>query len=334
MIIEDLVITDYGAFVGLNGGRLRVEVKQKRTLEAPLMHLRSVQIHTRSASISAAALAACCEAGVPVYFLDTYEGNYASVLSSRLTTVVTTRRAQLEALSGSVGVAVARALACGKITSQALTLRYLRRRQEELAEPLKTAETELLVLADRLENSKAQNIETMRAVWMGTEGYAARLYWEVLGRVFPEEYAWPGRIGRHAQDDANTLLNYGYGILYGEVQTALMIAGLDPYAGLLHTDRPGKPSLTCDLIEEFRAPIVDRTVVGLLNRRFAVGREADGRMTRETRKQYAEHILSRLRAQGSHEGKRYELRSIIQRQARKLAAALRGEAVYTPYLER
>jgi CRISPR-associated protein Cas1 len=153
----------------------------------------------------------------------------------------------------------------------------------------------------------------------------------VLGPLIPESYAWSGRSGRHATDTTNILLNYGYGILYGEVQNALVIAGLEPYAGLIHTDRPGKPSLTCDLIEEFRAPIVDRTVIGLLNRGYEVKLDEHGRLEREIRRGFAEHILSRLNAQGTVGGKRYILRSIIQMQARRLAAAFRGESEYESY---
>jgi CRISPR-associated protein Cas1 len=76
----------------------------------------------------------------------------------------------------------------------------------------------------------------------------------------PEQYDWPGREGRGAQDPLNSLLNYGYGILYGQVEQAIILAGLDPYAGFLHADRPGKPSLTLDLIEEFRQVAIDRVV--------------------------------------------------------------------------
>jgi CRISPR-associated protein Cas1 len=331
-IIEELVVADYGAFIGLRGERLRLEVKDKDPVDAPLLHLRGVHILTRSASVSAAAVAACCEAGVPIHFIDTVEGNYASVLSSKLTTVVTTRRAQLDALNTGLGVEIGRELAAGKIRSQAVNLRYLGRRLEgEVAAELHHCERDLLAYADQLAGQAAATLDDVRGQLMGIEGYSARLYWEAVGKLFPADYGWPGRTGRHAGDPLNCLLNYGYGILYSEVQNALVIAGLEPYAGLIHTDRPGKPSLTCDLIEEFRAPVVDRTVIGLATRQFEVRFEADGRMERETRKAFAEHILSRLDAQGPYEGKRYTLRSIIQRQARRLGAAFRGETVYESY---
>jgi CRISPR-associated protein Cas1 len=330
-IVEDLLVSDYGAFVGLHGGRLRVQREGATQVDAPLMHLRSVQVLTRSASISAAALAACCEAGIPVQFVDPVEGNYASVLSPQLTTVIATRRAQLDALRDDRGAAIAAALAAGKIRSQAVTLRYLARHHAEQQDALLDAHSDLLAYADQVASSPAQQVEAVRMVFMGVEGYCARLYWNALAPLIPVAYAWPGRLGRGATDSANSLLNYGYGILYGEVQNALALAGLEPYAGLIHTDRPGKPSLTCDLIEEFRAPIVDRTVIGLLTRQFSVDHEADGRLTRDCRRAFADHILSRLRAQGTLDRKRYELRSIIQIQARKLAAAFRGESLYTAY---
>jgi CRISPR-associated protein Cas1 len=331
-IVEDLVVSEYGAFVGLKGKRLRVKVPDNPPLDAPLMHLRGVHILTRSASISVAAISACCEMGIPIHFVDNFDGNYATLLSPNLTTVIETRRCQLAAYHNETGVQVAIQLGAGKIRSQAANLRYLARRQpEESAHFLRQTAIDLLGYADRIERMEAGCIDEVRAIFMGLEGQAARLYWEAVGGLLPESYGWPGRTGRHATDPINCLLNYGYGILYGEVQNALTIAGLEPYAGLLHTDRPGKPSLTLDLIEEFRAPVVDRTVIGLANRNYEVRFEADGRLEREFRKQYAGHILSRLGAQGVYAGKRYTLRSIIQMQARLLAAALRGERPYQAY---
>lgn len=331
-IIEDLVVSEHGAFVGLHSQRLRVSVKDQKIVDAPLMHLRSVQITTRSASLSAAALAACCEAGIPVHFIDAVQGNYATILSPHLTTVVETRRKQIMAVEDMTGVGIAQQIGAGKIRSQAANLRYIARRQpEDCAQMLQQASIDLLAYADLLTKMEANTIQEVRAEIMGIEGYCARIYWNALSSLIPTSYGWTGRTGRHATDPINCLLNYGYGILYGEVQNALVIAGLEPYLGLVHTDRPGKPSLTLDLIEEFRAPIIDRTVIGLANRQYEVHLDPDGRLTRETRRSYADHVLSRLNAQGLYHKKRYTLRSIIQLQARRLAAALRGECDYSAY---
>lgn len=331
-IIEDLIVADYGAFVGLKGRRIRVTIPDQTPVDAPIMHLRSVQILTRSASISASALAACCDQGIPVHFIDAVDGNYATVLSPNLTSVMASRRGQMQALEQARGVSIAREIGAGKIRSQIVNLRYLSRRLEgDLSQTFHLACQDLLDCQANMETLRGEHLEEIRSTLMGIEGYSARIYWEALGSLIPSDYAWAGRVGRHATDPVNSLLNYGYGILYGEVQNALVIAGLEPYAGLIHTDRPGKPGLTLDLIEEFRAPIVDRTVIGLINRQFKVDLDESGRMSRETRKAYAEHILSRLEAQGKMDGKRYRLRSIIQIQARRLAAAFRGDERYQSY---
>lgn len=331
-IVEDLVVSDYGAFLGVHGERLRLSMPEQKGQDAPLMHLQSVQIVTRSASLSSAAIAACCEAGIPIHFVDPVQGHYASLLSSKLTTIVTTRRAQLEVMHQARGVQIGARLAAGKLQSQSANLRYIAKRQDEkTARELRLVAQDLSASADELLRLKADSIDEVRQRLFGIEGSAGRMYWQVLGSLVPAEYEWQGRTTRGASDPVNVLLNYAYGILYGEVQNALAIAGLEPYAGLIHTDRPGKPSLTCDLIEEFRAPIVDRTVIGLINRHYDVRFDDNGRLERDFRREFAEHILRRFHAQGKYDGKRYALRSIIQRQARRLAAAFRGDMDYVAY---
>jgi CRISPR-associated protein Cas1 len=120
-------------------------------------------------------------------------------------------------------------------------------------------------------------------------------------------------------------LNYGYGVLYAQVERALVLAGLDPYAGFTHADRPGKPSLTLDVIEPFRQAIVDRTVLGMLNKGTAFDQDEYGKLTDATRRALAEKILARLESAELYEGKRLPLRAVMQSQARQLAAYLRRE---------
>jgi CRISPR-associated protein Cas1 len=120
--------------------------------------------------------------------------------------------------------------------------------------------------------------------------------------------------------------------LYGQVERALVLAGLDPYAGFIHVDRPGKPSLTLDLIEEFRQAVVDRTVIGLVNKGAAI-EQTDGRLEHATRRMLAEKVLARLESAELYEGKRLPLRAILQSQARHLAAFFRGDrASYEPFV--
>ena len=90
-------------------------------------------------------------------------------------------------------------------------------------------------------------IDEIRERLLSIEGRAAQRYWSSIKDIIPAELAWPGRQTRGAKDLFNSLLNYGYGVLYAQVEQAILLAGLDPYAGFLHADRPGKPSLVLDL---------------------------------------------------------------------------------------
>lgn len=138
------------------------------------------------------------------------------------------------------------------------------------------------------------------------------------------------RVHKGAQDPINSLLNYGYGILYSKIWGALLNAGLEPFAGFIHVDRPGKPSLVLDFIEEFRQPIVDRTVIALVNKGSSVEME-DNLLSNKTRNLLAERILQRLESEVEFDGKKHKLKSIIQMQARNLAMFFRGERKYKCY---
>lgn len=112
-----------------------------------------------------------------------------------------------------------------------------------------------------------------------------------------------GRQTRGAINPVNLLLNYGCGILYTTVWGALVNTGLEPFAGFLHVDRAGKPSLVLDLIEEFRQPVVDRVVIAHIN----LGQEikiTDGLLDADTRKIIGEEILGRLESHEKYKGKK------------------------------
>ena len=117
------------------------------------------------------------------------------------------------------------------------------------------------------------------------------------------------------------------------MEQALTLAGLDPYGGFLHADRPGKPSLVLDLIEEFRQPVVDRTIIGMVNKRVAIEQDEAGRLGEATRTKIAEKIQERMESTEMYEKKRQTLRSILQNQARHLACFLREEREqYEPFI--
>lgn len=145
---------------------------------------------------------------------------------------------------------------------------------------------------------------------------------------------WENRETRGAQDPVNSALNYGYKILYTHVQRAVVLAGLDPYGGFLHVDRPGKPSLVLDMVEEFRQMTVDRCIFALFNQGSHMDLE-DGWLTAAARRAIVDRLRERMESAEPYEGKRVPLRIIVQSQARRVASYLRGDrADYRPFVGR
>ena len=337
-IVQNLIVEEFGAFIGKHSERLIVTKGDETLAQAPLLHLESVLIAGNGVGISADAVRECADRGIPIHFVSGTGNAYASLYSAGLTGTILTRRAQLEAFRTSRGLTIAIAFARGKIQNQANLLKYMGKYRKETAPELfdllrgraelieqHAQELERIQDSPEVKSGKRATIDDWRSEIMGIEGRSAQMYWDAVGQVFPSEYEWRGREGRGARDPINSALNYGYGILYVQTERALVLAGLDPYAGFSHVDRPGKPSMTLDAIEEFRQPIVDRTVFGLVNKGVKIERDERGFLVAETRKLLADKVFNRLESAEAYEKKNVPLRVIMQMQARHMATYLRGD---------
>lgn len=159
---------------------------------------------------------------------------------------------------------------------------------------------------------------------------AGHLYWQGIKLLTGDKIDFPGREHRESADQVNSMLNYGYGMLYRQVEGAILLAGLDPFGGFLHVDRPGKLSLVYDFVEEFRQQVVDRVVVAMVNKGTSLEME-ERMLSGYARRHLSERIRERLESPEKFQGKKYKLRTIIKVQARRIATFLRGEAGYRPF---
>lgn len=335
-IVEHVYADQPGSYLGKYSERLRLSKKGETLQEAPLMHLKSVTIANRGVTLSADAIAACTQHNIPIIMMHGDGEVYASVYSSALVGTVRTRREQLRAYDDLRGFHLALAFSMGKLINQALTLRYWARNRQEshpkIAETLRQTAQQIDDIAQQVQQEAPAPLDSIRDRLMGLEGHAATLYWHAANLLVPADYRWTGRITHGAKDPINSLLNYGYGILYSEVENACVMAGLDPFGGFLHADRPGSPSLTFDLIEEFRQLVVDRVVIGLAARNYSIEQDKEGRLATSTRRDYAQKVLGQLDGKARYQGERQAVRAILQSQARRMVSYLRGEAPdYIPY---
>lgn len=119
-------------------------------------------------------------------------------------------------------------------------------------------------------NPSRPQADTVLGKLMGIEGAAAAAYFPAYGALFNGEWEdkFTGRHKRPPTDPINALLSYGYVLLNSQAISAAQIVGFDPYIGFLHSTEYGKPALALDIIEMFRAPVVDSVVLSLLNNRM------------------------------------------------------------------
>lgn len=331
----ELLVTNFGSFLGKKSERLILKENGKLVTEIPFHDLEHVIIDTSGASLSTDLIRECMERGIQISFFTPSGKPYAKLVSPYLTGTVITRRQQLMAYYDERGVALSKLFIEGKLKNQVNVLKYFAKYRKgvdrDLFEQVYQIIDHINRISTELNDIKGKCIDDVRGRLMSVEGRAGNLYWQGIKYLTGERVDFPGREHRDSTDPVNSLLNYGYAMLYRQVEGAIILAGLDPFGGFLHVDRPGKLSLVYDFVEEFRQQVVDRVVVAMVNKGTEIKME-EGMLAAPTRRDLQERIRERLDAQERFQGKKYRLRTIIQMQARRIATFLRGEAKYRPFV--
>jgi CRISPR-associated protein Cas1 len=328
--LSQVIVSGRGCFLSKKSERMLVKRPDGKVLyQFPMFRLSEVIVNSRGVGFSSDLIEELCERGIRISFLSSGGRPYAMLTSPMLNAVVSTRRAQLEALNDVRGLEFSKAIVRGKLRNQAALLhyfgKYLKQANAELYEKIAEVASELHHLQQAAARIQGKRIEDVRHALMGIEGVSGRIYWEAVQQILHDKVTFLGRVTRGACDEFNSLLNYGYGILYAQVWGAVLNAGLEPFAGFLHVDRPGKPSLVLDLVEEFRQPVVDRVALAFVNLGTPIQMQ-NGMLVAETKSAFAEKIMVRLTTPEPYQGKHFQIRSIIQQQARRLASFLRGDS--------
>ena len=258
-----LVINTRGAYLKKEKNCFLVKNDDK-TFEVSADKVDSILI-TTSATITTDAIEFAVENNIDIVFLNYFGDPYGRVWHSKLGSTTLIRRKQLEAEASSVGFNLARGWIVQKLENQLDFLKDLKKNRPDDYETFGQYITKIEQLKDNLMSMKG-SLDEKRGSIMGMEGMASLTYFEALASIMPETWKFAGRSRDPAQDAFNCLLNYGYGVLYSQVEKACIIAGLDPYMGFLHTDNYNKKSFVFDLIEIFRI-YIDRTVMNLFSKK-------------------------------------------------------------------
>lgn len=266
-LLNTLFVTTQGAYLAKDGETVSVRVEQETRLRVPIHTLSSI-VAFGQVSCSPFLMGMCGEKGVALAFL-TENGQFLARVQGPVSGNVVLRRTQYRWADKADRTAdVARAVVMGKIANcRTVLLRALREKPDDAGE-MEAAARRLGRLLETVAGSSG--VDEIR----GYEGDAARVYFGVFDHFITaskEEFFFRGRSRRPPLDNMNALLSFIYTLLTHDVTAALETVGLDPAVGFLHRDRPGRPSLGLDLVEELRPVLADRLALSLVNRRQVQG---------------------------------------------------------------
>jgi len=338
-LLNTLYVTTEGAALRKDGENLVVTIDGAEHGRLPFHMLASV-VAFGSVYISPSLMQACCSAGITVALLDR-SGRFQARIEGPVSGNVLLRRAQYRA--SEAPDEIVRSIVCGKIANQrAVVMRAIRDHGGDMSAEhrgaiMKAAERLAQIL--RRAGLSGEAGDRLR----GAEGEAASIYFGVFGYLIrsPDEaLGFRGRSRRPPLDPVNALLSFLYTLLTHDCRSAAESVGLDPAVGFLHRDRPGRPSLALDLMEELRPILADRLVLSLINRRqlrakdFRKQDSGAFQLTDEARKLVLTAWQERKREQRRHDflEENAPLGLVPYLQAQLLARHLRGDLdAYPPW---
>lgn len=337
-----LYVTTEGAWLKKDGANIVMEVEGKAVARLPV-HMLEGLVCIGRVLVSPPLMGHCAEQGITISYLSP-NGKFLARVEGPVSGNVLLRREQYRRSDEADGcVAIVRNMLTGKLHNHRAVLgRAMRDHGEKFdaqaTAALSHAYRRLDRIGDRLQ------IELSLDVLRGLEGEAAQAYFGVFDQMIRSDHAafrFTGRSRRPPLDAVNALLSFLYTLLTHDCRSALESVGLDPAVGFLHRDRPGRPSLALDLVEEFRALLADRLVLSLINRKQVTERDfrrmdngavllAD-KARKEVLQAYQERKREELRHAFLDEKLAIGLFPFIQ--AQLLARHLRGDLdAYPPFL--
>lgn len=256
--MRTLYVTQPGTLLRLDNQALVVEQVERPPQRVLLGELHRI-VAWGGVSLSTPLLRALGRRGIDVALL-TQSGRYTAAVIGSPGAGLASRLAQFRrALDAGASLNLARGIVADKLASAAALMRGVRKRAGPDA--LLTCIRTLDDAGERV--GATPDLDALR----GIEGAAARAYFDHFGLLVPEPFTFTGRNRQPPRDPINALLSFGYTLLANEVRGDLEARGLDPRLGFLHAVRPGRPALALDLMEPWRAPVVDRLVLTLVRRR-------------------------------------------------------------------
>jgi CRISPR-associated protein Cas1 len=322
----DLYINSYGTYIHKKDDMFELEVDKKKVTVSP-KKVRSIIISTH-AHLTSDVVKLALDNNIDIVLMDDFGNPYGRFWHSRFGSTAFIRRRQLEVFESDEGLVYVKEWIGNKIDQCIRHLNDLKYKRQARQETIEEYIGQISVYLEKI-NAAEGPVDEARNTLQGYEGNASKKYYEILSLLMPEGYAFKGRSHRPAKDGFNCMLNYGFGVLYGKVEKACIIAGLDPFVGIMHTDNYNKKSLVFDLIENYRHLAI-RCVFGLFSRKKVNKSHFDGirggfKLNAEGKKLFLEVFTELLNKPVLYSGRKITNLDIIQFDCHSIANRLIGK---------
>jgi CRISPR-associated protein Cas1 len=269
-LLNVLYVTTPEAFLSLDGENIVIKKDENVAMRVPLHNLENVVCFSYPGA-SPALMGACAERNVGLCFL-TPHGRFLARVVGKVRGNVLLRKTQYQLSENEEdSVKIAASFLIGKLSNCRKVI------ERALRDHAMLIDVQALSAASASLKESLKAVQDCRTIYdlMGFEGSAAKIYFGVFDQLIlqqRQDFFFKERSRRPPLDNLNALLSFLYTLLTSEVSSALETVGLDPYVGFLHQDRPGRPSLALDLMEELRPVFADRLALSLINRQQINGK--------------------------------------------------------------
>ena len=317
----DLFINSYGGKLTQRKKQFRVKTETGTQLVSPA-HLRSI-CFTQACMVSTDAMKLAMRHEIPMVIISRSGKPLGRWWPGRFAGSSAIRRGQFAFAGKAPAVAWMTSQLVRKARAQQQLLEKLASRKGRRAEHFKGPAAQIGMLAQGYETPPTGSLAEQAASLRGLEGNISMTYFQALGANLPKAYRFAARSRHPAQDIFNALLNYLYGMLYRQAETALMAAGLDPYVPVFHREQAQRPALCFDFVEPYR-PWADWVAVqlclsGTLAPEAATLEAGEMRLNPEGRKVIILHFQAYMEAKVTYQHKRRRRREVLFDAARDLA---------------
>lgn len=257
----ELILNTFGISLGReNDGFVVTSPEGKQRISANT--IKSIQI-CRGVNVTSDAIFLAIENEIDLVFVERSGNPTGRVWSHKFGSISTIRKGQLNFSRSSSAVEWIKKIVIKKIQNQQALLLMFESDDCEVIDKRDKAITRLEDYIHKIKGLDGLLVQDIASTLRGWEGVSAKIYFDAINHFLPPQYQFIQRSQHPAMDVANSMLNYGYGILYGKVESALIKAGVDPYIGVLHRDEYNRPVLVYDVIEIYRVWI-DYVVFNIL----------------------------------------------------------------------